>query len=137
MLNFVDHQKTAFEPLIASVVEKTFETFHLENDVVVNVILVSDAQMTDLNRTFAQNDKTTDVLTFPSSVEDELGDIFISTDQARAQAQDLGHSLEREVAFLTVHGLLHCLGFTHDTEEELQSMIDHQETILSAVGHAR
>ena len=137
MLNFVDHQKTAFEPLVLSVVEKTFETFHVDDDVVVNVILVSDAQMTDLNKTFAQKDKTTDVLTFPSSLDGELGDIFISTDQARLQAKDLGHSLEREVAFLTVHGLLHCLGFTHDTEEELQSMIDHQETILSAVGHTR
>jgi probable rRNA maturation factor len=137
MLNYVDHLNTAFEPLIQKVMDETYRVFNIDVDVIVNVILVSDAQMKDLNLTFAQKDKTTDVLTFPSTLEEELGDIFISIDQAQKQADALGHSLDREVAFLCVHGALHCLGFTHESDDELQTMIDHQETILEAVGQPR
>jgi probable rRNA maturation factor len=137
MLNYVDHLNTAFEPLIQKVMDETYRVFNIDDDVIVNVILVSDAQMKDLNLTFAQKDKTTDVLTFPSTLEEELGDIFISIDQAQKQADALGHSLDREVAFLCVHGALHCLGFAHESDDELQTMIDHQETILEAVGQPR
>lgn len=137
MLNFVDHLKTSYEPLVKKVMDETYKVFNLKEDITVNVILVSDAQMKDLNMTFAQTDKTTDVLSFPSTLEEELGDIFISIDQAKKQAEALNHSIEREVAFLCVHGALHCLGFTHESEEELETMIDHQESILAAVGHPR
>lgn len=137
MLNFVDHQATAFKPLLSAVMEETFRVFHVEDDVVINVIIVSDEQMKDLHLTFAKKEKTTDVLSFPSALEGELGDIFISIDQARKQATELGHSLAREIAFLGVHGALHCLGLTHETDDELQTMIDHQEAILQAVGQPR
>lgn len=137
MLNFVDHLNTVYETLVKKVMDETYKVFNVDEAVIVNVILVSDAQMKDLNLTFAQKEKTTDVLTFPSTLDEELGDIFISIDQAKKQAEELQHSMEREVAFLCVHGALHCLGFTHETEEELQTMIDHQETILKAVGQPR
>lgn len=137
MLNFVDHYQTSYQPLITQVVNEAYKVFNLEPTVTVNVILVSDRQMTELHTTFAQKEKTTDVLTFPSGLDDELGDIFISIDQAKAQALSLGHRIEREVAFLCVHGILHCLGFTHETDEQLKVMTDHQEAILNAVGQPR
>ena len=137
MLNFIDHHATPFKALLNAVMDETYRVFHIDDEVFVNVIIVNDEQMQDLNRTFAKKDKTTDVLTFPSAVESELGDIFISIDQARKQATELGHSLEREIAFLGVHGALHCIGLTHETDDELQTMIDHQEAILEAVGQPR
>jgi probable rRNA maturation factor len=137
MLNLVDHLKTPYQPLIEAVLKETYRVFKVEDTVVINVILVSDEQMKDLNMTFAQKATTTDVLSFPSALDDELGDIFISIDQAKTQAQALGHSVEREVAFLSVHGALHCLGFTHESDADLETMIAHQEAILSAVGQTR
>ncbi len=130
MLNFHNHMDTALEPTIQKVVSVAFETLKLSESDVLNVIIVDDAKMQDVNRTFAGKDATTDVLSFPSGLEGEIGDVFISLNKAQAQAESLGHSLEREVGFLTVHGLLHCIGYTHDTEEELSLMTEKQEAIL-------
>ena len=81
--------------------------------------------MRDLNRKFRQKNKTTDVLTFPAddSYDDParngrpLGDIVISVDQARRQAADEKHSLATEVRYLILHGILHALGYDHETDD--------------------
>lgn len=130
MLNLHDHLDSGLDATIKTVVKTAFTHLKLSDDDVLNVILIDDAKMQEINQTFAQKDATTDVLSFPSGLEGEIGDVFISLDKAKAQAEDLGHALEREVGFLCVHGLLHCIGYLHDTEDALETMTALQETIL-------
>lgn len=130
MLNVHDHVKSGLTATIETVVEKAFTHLKLADGDVFNVIVIDDAKMQEINQTFAQKTHTTDVLSFPSGLEGEIGDVFISLDKATLQAADLGHSVEREVGFLTVHGLLHCIGYTHESEADLDTMTALQETIL-------
>lgn len=92
----------------------------------ISIALVDDEAMTALNRKFRRKSKTTDVLTFPAddSYNDPsqkgrrpLGDIVISIDQARRQALDEKHSLATEVRYLILHGVLHSLGYDHETDK--------------------
>ncbi len=80
------------------------------------IAFVSDAEMKKLNRDFRHKNKTTDVLTFPGDEPAHLGDIVISVDQAKRQAADEKHSLATEIRYLLVHGVLHALGYNHETD---------------------
>lgn len=90
----------------------------------VSIAIVDDDAMRNLNRKFRKKNKTTDVLTFPADDSDAdpnasgrpLGDIVISIDQARRQATDQKHSLSIEVRYLILHGVLHALGYDHETD---------------------
>jgi probable rRNA maturation factor len=85
----------------------------------VNVLITSDERMLGLNREFRRNDKPTDVLAFPSSLNGKLrvtGDIAISAQIARANAEALGHPLESEIKILLLHGLLHLAGYDHESD---------------------
>ena len=83
----------------------------------VAIAFVDDTAMRDLNRRFRRKDKTTDVLTFSGDEPAHLGDIVISLDQARRQARDEKHSLATEVRYLILHGILHSLGYDHETDD--------------------
>jgi probable rRNA maturation factor len=88
----------------------------------VSIAFVDDDAMTSLNRKFRKKSKTTDVLTFQG--EDHfLGDIVISIDQARRQAADEKHSIATEVRYLILHGIIHALGYDHETDHgEMDSL---------------
>jgi probable rRNA maturation factor len=106
----------------------------------VSVSLVDDGEIRFLNKKYRGQDKVTDVLSFPLGEEawgGALGDIVICCPQARTQAAALGHSPEREVAFLTAHGMLHLLGYDHQTEPEAETMFQLQEHILEGLGFGR
>jgi len=81
------------------------------------IAFVEDDAMRDLNRKFRHKNKTTDVLTFRGDDSTHLGDIVISIDQARRQAADEKHSLATEVRYLVLHGILHALGYDHETDK--------------------
>ena len=106
----------------------------------VSIALVDDSAMRRLNRTFRHRNKTTDVLTFPadSSYADPrndarpLGDIVISVEQARRQAAQEKHSLGTEVRYLIVHGVLHALGYDHETDNGEMNELELQ--IRAAAG---
>ncbi len=91
----------------------------------VTIAFVDDESMTELNKRFRGKKKTTDVLTFPaddsynepSASGRPLGDIVISVDQARRQAADEKHALAVEIRYLVVHGVLHALGYDHETDK--------------------
>jgi len=91
----------------------------------VSIAIVDDDAMRKLNRQFRKKNKTTDVLTFPAdrSYADPnakgrpLGDIVISIDQAKRQAGDQKHSLATEIRYLVLHGIIHALGYDHDSDE--------------------
>ena len=113
----------------------------------ITVALVSPEEIRDLNRTYRQVDVETDVLSFGMDDEQEmlsppesrpyLGDIAISLSRAVAQAQEYGHSVERECAYLTVHGVLHLLGHDHHDPGEQRRMRANEEAVLAALGLSR
>lgn len=112
----------------------------------VDVTFVDDDEIKELNKNFRDIDKSTDVLSFPlgeNGVYDRnpesgalmLGDVIISVDHAVAQADLYGHGLSREIAFLTVHSMLHLLGYDHvNGEEERKIMRRKEEKILDSIG---
>ena len=77
---------------------------------------VSDREMRRVNRAFRGKDKTTDVLSFPGE-ERHLGDVMISVPTARRQAAEAGHGVDRELKVLLLHGVLHCMGYDHETDQ--------------------
>ncbi len=114
-------------------------------DARVGVVIASDAMVRDLNRRFRGEDARTDVLSFsqredagefvlPPGESAHLGDVIISLPASRRQAKQAGHSLERELALLLVHGLLHLLGYDHATGEQARAMESHQTTLLAGLG---
>lgn len=115
----------------------TLNAHNLE-DYEVSVLLTDDSHMTELNREYRGINAPTDVLAFAMREDEDsnlmnpniLGDIVISLETAERQAITETHSLEEEVAFLTVHGVLHLLGYDHQTEEEAAVMFNKQNAIL-------
>jgi probable rRNA maturation factor len=110
----------------------------------VSVILTSNRTIRKLNKQWRGKDSPTDVLSFamlleapPKEMPWELGEIFISVEQAVEQAHSYNHGLEREMAFLTAHGLLHLLGFDHIEPAQETEMLGRQEKILKAAGYPR
>jgi len=113
----------------------------------VSLRLTADLDMQALNLQYRQQDRSTDVLAFAALEVDcpqleemqsseplYLGDIVISIDTAKRQAQQQGHPLNTELAWLASHGFLHLLGWDHPDEESLTQMLDRQETLLQAIG---
>jgi probable rRNA maturation factor len=109
----------------------------------LSVVLTDDAELRDLNRTYRGVDAPTDVLSFPqregegNPAPNLLGDVVISVPRAVEQAERYGHSTAREVGFLTVHGILHLLGWDHQTAEEEARMMAASEAILQGLGLVR
>lgn len=114
----------------------------------VNISFVNNASIKNLNLEFRNIDKATDVLSFPlcddgkfdinmSTGAKLLGDIVISAETAKAQAEEYGHSLLREFAFLTVHSMLHLLGYDHLDEPTRRQMRKKEEEVLALIGQKR
>ncbi|MFW6251767.1 MAG: rRNA maturation RNase YbeY [Halanaerobium sp.] len=102
----------------------------------VSIAFVSNQQIKELNSKYRDTDQTTDVLSFPID-EEMLGDIIISAKRAAEQALEYGHSLKRELAYLTVHGMLHLFGYDHQSEEEKKEMRQKEERVLTQLGISR
>ncbi len=113
----------------------------------VSVTFTDNEGIHALNREYRNVDRPTDVLSFPLSDGEDydtdgdavlLGDIVISLERAQTQAEEYGHSFEREVAFLTVHSMLHLLGYDHETSPENErDMFARQDEILMSAGMTR
>lgn len=116
------------------------------DNVSFNLIIVDNEYIHELNKTYRNIDRETDVITF--ALEDEeslilptdervLGDIYISFDKALSQAEEYGHSLLRELSFLAVHGFYHLLGYDHMNPEDEKVMFTKQEEVLEEYGISR
>ena len=118
---------------------------HERRDGDIGVLLTDDKTIHQMNRDFRHVDRPTDVLSFPSSEGEQLmlppsaylGDIAISLETAERQAEEYGHSLARELSFLTVHGTLHILGYDHVDEAGREAMFALQTLILEEIGETR
>lgn len=96
----------------------------------VSIAFVDNEKIKSLNNKYRQKNEHTDVLSFPLD-DNILGDIVISAARASEQAADYGHSLKRELAYLTVHGMLHLFGYDHHSDEEKDEMRQKEERVLT------
>lgn len=140
--SFPDDYQEDFQAIL----ETALKTLNITDDIEISVILVDDEKIHQINRDYRHIDRSTDVISF--ALEDneqfyvegmprELGDIFISVDHAKAQAQEYGHSLRREMCFLFTHGVLHLLGYDHMTKEDEEEMFGLQKVILNKLSITR
>ena len=132
--------------LIRRAIIASLEYEGFDNDVEISLTFTDNEGIRTLNNNFRGIDKATDVLSFPLTDYDgtelpidepeiSLGDIVLSLERAAEQAEEFGHSFEREVAFLTVHSMLHLLGYDHvNSEEEDAEMRRRQREILENMG---
>lgn len=135
------------------VCEKVMELEECNFDAQISITFTDNSGIRDINREYRGIDKATDVLSFPmlefgddetdAEFETEnglvlLGDIVISVERAYEQAEELNHSVRRELAFLTAHSMLHLLGYDHvDDEEGERMMIEKQNIVLNTLGITR
>ena len=134
------------EGLILSACKAVLAIESFTDDAEINVTLVDEEEIRTLNRDYRNIDRVTDVLSFPLGENGEydinpengclmLGDVIINVNLALAQANEFGHSKEREIAYLTVHSVLHLLGYDHvDEEVEKKLMRKKEEEALSLLG---
>ena len=148
---FKNHQENEtisyrLKRLIRRSVKATLAYEEIDDHCEVSVTFVDNEEIREINRQFRNIDRATDVLSFPLFDEDGmdahveeldcmLGDIVLSLERAREQAMEFGHSFEREVAFLTVHSVLHLLGYDHElSDEDDADMRKRQTEIVEKIG---
>ena len=131
-----------YEDIYLSLAIKALDYLHIKCSPIISVSFVEKEYIHELNNTYRHIDKETDVISFAfldnedrtSLLEKEgevvLGDIYICLDVAKKQAEEYGNTLERELKFLFVHGLLHLLGYDHMSKEDEEKMFPLQEEIL-------
>lgn len=130
-IKITDEIKNLIEKSIAAVLKVE----NLHENVEVSVSFVGDEEIRNLNRDYRGVDKSTDVLSFP--MDDEfiivsriLGDVIINTRRVMEQAEELGHSNERELSYLTVHSILHLLGYDHMEDEDKKEMREREKLAM-------
>ena len=156
-VEFVDiEEKEEYKKLIEKVVDTCFKEENLiYTNLYLNVILTNPENIRIANKEYRNIDKETDVLSFPmfqkqeieeliekskteeQVVEDVLGDIIISIPRVEEQAKDYGHSFERELAYMVVHGFYHLMGYDHIKEEDKKIMRPKEEDILNKLNITR
>ena len=129
---------------------ETLKYEEFDEDCEISLSFVTNEEIHQINRQFRNVDAPTDVLSFPQLTFEEgedadvnengeivLGDIIISVERAKEQAEEYGHGLKREIAFLTVHSMLHLLGYDHMEKDEEEDMFRRQKEILEIAGIPR
>jgi len=150
-MNIIVDNETDFkinENLIKKVIEAALVAEKVNTNAQISVFIVAKDEIRLLNKEHRGIDDVTDVLSFPMinfafgeiiplDGEYMLGDIVLSIEIAQEQALEYGHTQEREIGFLVLHGTLHLLGYTHDNEDDEKIMVDRQKELLDAVGLKR
>lgn len=149
-IEFLDiDENEDYEKLIEKVAKKCFEVEDLEKkNLYLSVILTTPENIRKTNEKYRKIDRETDVLSFPMFEKDEiqeltgevpeaLGDIMISIDRVKEQAKEYGHSFERELAYMVVHGFYHLMGYDHIKEEDKKVMRSKEENVLNLLDITR
>lgn len=142
-----------YENTIKKVVEQCFKEEKLESSkLYISITLTTPKHIHEINKQYRNVDKETDVLSFPMFEKDELdekiknedfenedilGDIVISIERVKKQAEEYGHSFERELAYMIVHGFYHLMGYDHIKEEDKLIMRPKEENVLNKLGIKR
>ena len=147
-LEYLDiEENPEYENIIRKVVKQCFKEEKLENSkLYISITLTTPEQIHLINKQYRDVDKETDVLSFPMfekeeieqkienqdfEYEDVLGDIVISIERVKGQAEEYGHSFERELAYMVVHGFYHLMGYDHMVEDDKVLMRAKEENILN------
>ena len=145
------------EKIIKEVIKTSLEVEGVVDNVEVCVSFVDDEEIQKLNRYYRNVDKPTDVLSFPLvefeeiysdiNLEEEnnkelcevepIGDIVISLERAKKQAEEYGHSFEREIAYLTAHSMFHLMGYGHEKDDDRKIMREKEEEVMTRLGFKR
>lgn len=153
-LEYLDLQENKeYEDIIKKVIEKCFQEEMLENSkLYISIILTTPEHIHEINKQYRDVDRETDVLSFPMFEkyeldekiknqdfhhEDVLGDIIISIEKVKEQAEEYGHSFEREFSYMLVHGFYHLMGYDHIKKEDKIIMRPKEENILNQLGIRR
>lgn len=131
-------RKNDWIELLEKVVKEAVDLEQFPLDFEVGISLVTPEEIQELNHQYRGKDQVTDVLSFPIYEEADpepvqLGDIVICLKRAKEQAEEYGHSLERELCFLTAHGMLHLMGYDHMEEEEMEKMQKKEKEIMQRI----
>ncbi|MBP1925450.1 putative rRNA maturation factor [Sedimentibacter acidaminivorans] len=124
---------------VEKAINATIEFEQAEGNFEVSVSFVTNEEIKELNRIYRNVDSDTDVLSFPMDDEEDqegvimLGDVILSTQKIIEQAKNFGHSLEREMIYLTVHSMLHLLGYDHMMEDEKEEMRDREKEVMKSL----
>lgn len=132
--------------LIEKVIRQAFIEEKIENiKLYINIILTNPENIKNINKQYRNIDKETDVLSFPmfekeeieelrskgNDIEEALGDIFISLQRVKEQAQEYGHSFERELSYMLIHGFYHLMGYDHMNDNDKVQMREKEEGVLN------
>ncbi|WP_044566491.1 rRNA maturation RNase YbeY [Anaerococcus provencensis] len=135
------NEKIEMDEKLESVIKTVLETEGLSLAYEVSITFVDKDEIHQLNKEFRNVDRPTDVLSFPmdtdfivEGVDAMLGDIVICMDVAKEQARDLGHSLDREIMYLTCHSTLHLLGYDHMNDDEKREMRAREKEVMKILG---
>lgn len=153
-LEYLDlEENKEYEDIVKKVVEQCFKEEKLENSkLYISITLTTSEHIHEINKQFRNVDKETDVLSFPMfekeeidekiknqdfEHEDVLGDIVISIEKVKGQAEEYGHGFEREFSYMIVHGFYHLMGYDHIKDEDKAIMRPKEENVLSKLGIRR
>ncbi|MEC1649973.1 rRNA maturation RNase YbeY [Bacillus vallismortis] len=153
LIDIVDETGSVSEEMLKEVenlLQFAAEREGVQDQAEVSVTIVTNDDIQQINKEYRGKDAPTDVISFALEEEGEgeveivgaeippvLGDIIISADRTREQAEEYNHSFKRELGFLVVHGFLHLLGYDHMTKEEEEEMFTKQKDLLDAYGLKR
>lgn len=153
METFLDCDGFAIEQEQIYYIKKTIDMVALLHDIPDNVsvslTIVDETEIQEINRQYRGIDSVTDVISFALDEGEEelaiiggaeeklLGEIVICYTRAEEQAQEYGHSLQREICYLTAHGMLHLLGYDHMLESDKAQMREQEEKVMAALGLER
>ena len=149
-IEFLDiEEDDEYSKIIEKVVEKCFEEEDLlKTHLYLSVILTTPNQIQEMNNTYRKINKATDVLSFTmferneipniiSEIEEPIGDIVISIEKVKEQAEEYGHSFERELAYMVVHGFYHLMGYDHIELVDRTEMRAKEEIVLNKLNITR
>jgi probable rRNA maturation factor len=152
-IDFIDETNeisTLAEQLVENILQFAANQENIEAGTELSVTFVDNTRIQEINKEYRNKDAATDVISFAMEEmgEDEmkiiggdipriLGDIIISIERTKEQAEEYGHSFDRELGFLALHGFLHLLGYDHMTEQDEKKMFTKQKEILDAYGLSR
>lgn len=152
-IEFLEWEENAqYKELIKQVLLTCFKQENLENCFLsMSVTLTDNETIRKINQEYREIDKATDVLSFPMLEKEEIeqikekkqqreeifGDIIISIPKVKEQAKEFGHSIQRELAYMLVHGFYHLMGYDHMTEEEKKQMREKEEIVLKKLNITR
>ena len=143
----VEKGQEDWEAIVKKVLDKCFEEEGLlDSKLIMTITFTTPEEIRKINKKYRKIDKATDVLSFPMFEKDELdekiksgdfpyedvlGDVIISIEKVREQAEEYGHSFERELSYMLVHGFYHLMGYDHIEEEDKKIMRPKEEKILN------